>query len=164
MEFADFNHGPMETPMTDTSMPLIELLQKQDDGDFLRAVAEAVLQLLMEHDVEGLVGAGRYERGDGRLTWRNGYRDRELKTRLGVLNLRVPKLRQGSYFPGFLEPRRTSEKALVAVVQGEPLSRHRFEADGERDRRRLNPPGRRAGAGDGAERDLQEHRLEALQG
>ena len=55
----------------------------------------------MEHDVEGLVGAGRYERGDGRLTWRNGYRDRELKTRLGVLNLRVPKLRQGSYFPGF---------------------------------------------------------------
>ena len=117
VEFADFNHGPMETPMTDTSMPLIELLQKQDDGDFLRAVAEAVLQLLMEHDVEGLVGAGRYERGDGRLTWRNGYRDRELKTRLGVLNLRVPKLRQGTYFPGFLEPRRTSEKALVAVIQ-----------------------------------------------
>jgi transposase-like protein len=79
------------------------------NGDFLRAVAEAVLQLLMEHDVEGLIGAGRYERGDGRLTWRNGYRDRELKTRLGVLNLRVPMLRQGSYFPGFLEPRRTSE-------------------------------------------------------
>jgi transposase-like protein len=117
VEFADFNHGPTEPPMTDTSMPLIELLQKQDDGDFLRAVAEAVLQLLMEHDAEGLIGAGRYERGDGRLTWRNGYRDRELKTRLGVLNLRVPKLRQGSYFPGFLEPRRTSEKALVAVIQ-----------------------------------------------
>ncbi len=117
VEFADFNQEPREPPMTETSMPLIELLQKQDDGDFLRAVAEAVLQLLMEHDVEGLIGAGRYERGDGRLTWRNGYRDRELKTRLGVLNLRVPKLRQGSYFPGFLEPRRTSEKALVAVIQ-----------------------------------------------
>ena len=117
VEFADFNHGPMETPMTETTLPLIELLQKQDDGDFLRSVAEAVLQLLMEHDVEGLVGAGRYERGDGRQTWRNGYRDRELKTRLGALNLRVPKLRQGSYFPGFLEPRRTSEKALVAVIQ-----------------------------------------------
>ena len=57
--------------MTETSMPLINLLQKQDGGDFLRAVAEAVLQLLMEHDVEGLVG--RYERGDGRQTWRNGY-------------------------------------------------------------------------------------------
>jgi transposase-like protein len=117
VEFADFNQEPREPPMTETSMPLIELLQKQDDGDFLRAVAEAVLQLLMEHDVEGLIGAGRYERGDGRLTWRNGYRDRELKTRLGSLNLRVPKLRQGSYFPGFLEPRRTSEKALVAVIQ-----------------------------------------------
>jgi transposase-like protein len=108
--------------MTDTSMPLIELLQKQDDGDFLRAVAAAVLQLLMERDAEGLIGAGRYERGDGRLTWRNGYRDRELRTRLGVLNLRVPKLRQGSYFPGFLEPRRTSEKAPVAVIQGQPGS------------------------------------------
>lgn len=117
VEFADFNHGPRETPMTDTNMPLIELLQKHDEGDFLRAVTEAVLQTLMEHDVEGLIGAGRYERGDGRQTYRNGYRDRELKTRLGALNLRVPKLRQGSYFPGFLEPRRTSEKALVAVIQ-----------------------------------------------
>ncbi len=103
--------------MTETNMPLIELLQKHDEGDFLRAVTEAVLQTMMEHDVEGLIGAGRYERGDGRQTWRNGYRDRELKTRLGALNLRVPKLRQGSYFPGFLEPRRTSEKALVAVIQ-----------------------------------------------
>jgi putative transposase len=103
--------------MTETSMSLIELLQKHDEGDFLRAVTEAVLQTLMEYDVEGLIGAGRYERGDGRQTWRNGYRDRELKTRLGTLNLRVPKLRQGSYFPGFLEPRRTSEKALVAVIQ-----------------------------------------------
>jgi transposase-like protein len=49
----------------------------------------------MEHDVEGVIGAGRYERGDGRQTWRKGSRDRELKTRLGALNLRVPKLRQG---------------------------------------------------------------------
>ena len=117
VEFADFNHGPKETPMTNTTLPLIELLRKQDDGDFLRAVAEAVLQLLMEHDVEGVIGAGRHERTEGRLTYRNGYRDRELKTRLGSVNLRVPKLRQGSYFPGFLEPRRTSEKALVAVIQ-----------------------------------------------
>jgi len=117
VEFASFNQEPMETPMTETNMPLIELLQKHDEGDFLRAVTEAVLQTLMEHDVEGVIGAGRYERGDGRQTYRNGYRDRELKTRLGALNLRVPKLRQGSYFPGFLEPRRTSEKALVAVIQ-----------------------------------------------
>jgi len=117
VEFASFNHEPMETPMTENNMTLIELLQKHDEGDFLRAVTEAVLQTLMEHDVEGVIGAGRYERGDGRQTYRNGYRDRELKTRLGALNLRVPKLRQGSYFPGFLEPRRTSEKALVAVIQ-----------------------------------------------
>ena len=103
--------------MTETNMPLIELLRKHDDGDFLRAVAEAVLQLLMDHDVEGVIGARRRERAEGRLTYRNGYRDRELKTRLGSLNLRVPKLRQGSYFPGFLEPRRASEKALVAVIR-----------------------------------------------
>ena len=64
-----------------------------------------------------MIGAGRYERGEGRLTWRNGYRDRELKTRLAALNLRVPKLWQDSYFPGYLKPRRTSEKALVAVIQ-----------------------------------------------
>ena len=117
MEFADFNQTDTETPMTETTMPLIELLRKHDDGDFLRAVSAAVLQLLMEHDVEGLIGAGRHERSDGRLTYRNGYRGRELKTRLGSLNLRVPKLRQGSYFPSFLEPRQTSEKALVAVIQ-----------------------------------------------
>ena len=103
--------------MTKTTMNLAELLEKHDDGDFLRAVAEAVLQLLMETDVEGVIGAGRHERADGRTTWRNGYRDRTLDTRLGTLNLRIPKLRQGSYFPGFLEPRRTSEKALVAVIQ-----------------------------------------------
>lgn len=66
VEFADFNHSPRRTPMTDASLPIIEPLQKQDDGDFLRSVAEAVLQLLMEHDVEGAVGAGRYERGEGR--------------------------------------------------------------------------------------------------
>ena len=76
--------------MTETNMPLIELLRKQDDGDFLRAVAEAVLQLIMEADVEGVIGAGRHERAEGRTTHRNGYRDRELKTRPGSLNLRVP--------------------------------------------------------------------------
>ena len=103
--------------MTETSMDLCELLQKHDQGDFLRAVAEAVLQLIMDADVEGLIGAGKHERADQRTTWRNGYRERALDTRLGTLNLRVPKLRQGSYFPGFLEPRKTSEKALVAVIQ-----------------------------------------------
>jgi putative transposase len=69
-----------------------------------------VLQLLMEADVEGVIGAGRHERSAERLNWRNGYRDRALDTRLGTLHLRIPKLRQGSYFPPFLKPRKTSEK------------------------------------------------------
>jgi putative transposase len=103
--------------MTDDRLPLVELLQKAGDGDFLRAVAEAVLQLLMAADVEGLIGAGRHERTAERQTYRNGYRERALDTRLGSLQLRIPKLRQGAYFPPFLEPRKTSEKALVAVIQ-----------------------------------------------
>jgi transposase-like protein len=103
--------------MTEGRLPLIELSQKAGEGDFLRAVAEAVLQLLMEADVEGLIGAGRHERSPERLNRRNGYRERAFDTRLGTLQLRVPKLRQGSYFPPFLEPRKTSERALVAAIQ-----------------------------------------------
>jgi len=103
--------------MTDDRLPLAELLAKAGNGDFLRNVAEAVLQMLMEADVEGLIGAGRHERTGERLNYRNGFRDRTLDTRLGSLQLRIPKLRQGSYFPPFLEPRKTSEKALVAVIQ-----------------------------------------------
>ncbi len=103
--------------MTEERLALADLMEKAADGDFLRLVAEAVLQLLMEADVEGLIGAGRHERSPERLNYRNGYRDRTLDTRLGSLQLRVPKLRQGSYFPAFLEPRRITEKALVAVIQ-----------------------------------------------
>jgi len=103
--------------MTEERMALAELLQKSGDGDFLRSVAEAVLQILMEADVEGLIGAGRHERTGDRLNYRNGYRERSLDTRLGSLSLRIPKLRQGSYFPPFLEPRKTAEKALVMVIQ-----------------------------------------------
>ena len=112
--------------MTEDRLPLAELLAKAGDGDFLRGVAEAVrpkagqtdvVQLLMETDVEGVIGAGRHERSGERTTYRNGYRDRTLDTRVGSLQLRIPKLRQGSYFPPFLEPRKTSEKALVAVIQ-----------------------------------------------
>jgi putative transposase len=103
--------------MTDDRLPLAELLQKAGGEDFLRSVAEAVVQLLMETDVDGLIGAGRHERSVERTTYRNGYRDRMLETRLGSLQLRIPKLRQGSYFPPFLEPRKTTEKALAAVIQ-----------------------------------------------
>ena len=85
--------------MTRTNMDLSELPVRQDGGDFLRAVAEAVLQLIMEADVEGLIGAGKPERADQRTTWRNGYRERALDTRLGTLNLKAPKLRQGSWTP-----------------------------------------------------------------
>jgi putative transposase len=103
--------------MTHNRMALVELLQKRGDGDFLRSVAEAVLQILMEADVEGLIGAGRHERTGNRLNYRNGYRERSLDTRLGSLQLRILKLRQGSYFPAFIESRKTAEKALVTVIQ-----------------------------------------------
>src|SRR4051794_9040954 len=103
--------------MTDDRVALIEAFQKADDGNFLRSLAETVLQILMEADVDGLIGAGRYERSGERSTYRNGYRERTLDTRLGSLNLKIPKLRTGSDFPGFLEPRKTAEKALVAVIQ-----------------------------------------------
>ena len=103
--------------MTDDRLPLAELMAKTGDGDFLRSVAESVLQIIMEADVDGLIGAGRHERSGERSTWRNGYRDRALDTRLGTLNLKIPKLRTGAYFPGFLEPRKTVEKALVSVIQ-----------------------------------------------
>src|SRR6187399_96514 len=103
--------------MTEERLVLAELLEKAGESDFLRSVAETVLQMLMEADVEGLIGAGRHERTGERTTWRNGFRDRSLDTRLGKLQLRIPKLRQGSYFPPFLEARKGSEKALVAVIQ-----------------------------------------------
>src|SRR5262249_27787774 len=103
--------------MTEERLVLAELLEKAGEGVLLGAVAEAVLQLLMETDVEGLIGAGRYERNGERTPWRNGPRDRTLDTRLGALQLRIPKLRQGSYFPPFLEARKSSEKALIAVIQ-----------------------------------------------
>ena len=103
--------------MTDDRLPLAELVAKAGDDDFLRVVAESVLQIIMEADVDGLIGAGRHERSGDRTTWRNGYRERALDTRLGTLNLKIPKLRAGAYFPGFLEPRKTVEKALVAVIQ-----------------------------------------------
>ena len=114
------------------------------DGDFLRSVAEAVVQLLMETDVDGLIGAGRHERSAERRACRNGYRERALDTRLGSLQLRIPKLRQGRYFPPFLELRKTTEKALVAAIQAK---RTAF-APGSLDRRRVHPQGGRPGAGD----------------
>ena len=103
--------------MTEERMALLELLQKSGPGDFLKELAELVLQRLMEFEVEGLIGAAKHERSESRLNHRNGYRERAFETRLGTLELRIPKRRQGSYFPGFLEPRKITERALVAVIQ-----------------------------------------------
>jgi putative transposase len=103
--------------MTDERMALAELLEKGFDRDLLREMIGFVAQRLMDLDVDGLVGAGHGERAESRENWRNGFRDREWHTRSGTIPLRIPKLRRGSYFPGFLEPRRSSEKALAAVIQ-----------------------------------------------
>ena len=83
----------------------------------MKELAEDVLGRLMAYDVAGQIGAGRYERNEERTTQRNGYRHRAFDTRLGTLDLKIPKPRKGSYFPGFLEPRRTTEQASVAVIQ-----------------------------------------------
>ena len=103
--------------MTDDKIALRELLEKGSDATFLREMIGFAAQRLMELDVQGLTGAGHGERSADRLTQRNGYRDRDWETRAGTVELRIPKLRKGSYFPGFLEPRRTAEKALTAVIQ-----------------------------------------------
>ena len=123
-----------EDPTTEDGPPLAELSANAGDGDFLRSVAEAVVQLLMETDVDGLIGAGRHERTAERATYRNGYRDRTLDTRPGSLQRRISRLRQGSTVPPFLEPRRTSEKALVAVISAQ----HRCRSGGL-DQRRVDP-------------------------
>jgi Transposase and inactivated derivatives len=103
--------------MTDDRMAFLDLIQKTDSVDLLKELAELALQRLMEFQVDGLCGAGRHERSPERTNSRNGYRPRTLETRLGTLDLKIPKLRRGSYFPAFLEPRKTAEKALIAVVQ-----------------------------------------------
>jgi len=103
--------------MTDDMMNLRSLLEKSSDADLLREMVGFAAQRLMELEVEGLTGAGHGERDPNRINHRNGYRDRVWETRAGTVELRIPKLRKGSYFPGFLEPRRTAEKALTAVIQ-----------------------------------------------
>jgi putative transposase len=103
--------------MTATNMDLRELLEKTADTDFLREMIGFTAQRLMELEVETLTGATHGSRNADRLTHRNGYRSREWDTRAGTVELRIPKIRKGSYFPGFLEPRRMGEKALTAVIQ-----------------------------------------------
>jgi putative transposase len=103
--------------MTAETMNLQTLLEKTSDPDFLREMISFTAQRLMALEVEALTGAEPGARTADRLNHRNGYRDRDWETRAGTVELRIPKLRKGSYFPAFLEPRRMSEKALTAVIQ-----------------------------------------------
>src|SRR4029078_1292938 len=103
--------------MTDEMMTLRTLLEKSSDTDLLREIIGFTAQRLMELEVEGLTGAAHGARDPDRINQRNGYRDRMWETRAGTVELRIPKLRKGSYFPGFLEPRRMAEQALTEVIQ-----------------------------------------------
>jgi transposase-like protein len=103
--------------MTDPTMALRTLLEKSSDTDLLREMIGFTAQRLMDLEAESLTGAPYGKRCDERVNQRNGFRDRSWETRAGTVELRIPKLRQGSYFPGFLEPRRMAEKAMTAVIQ-----------------------------------------------
>ncbi len=103
--------------MTDERMALVELVEKQADGDLVREMLAFAAERIMELEVEARTGASKGARSPLREVQRNGYRDRDWDARAGRIALEIPKLRKGSYFPSFLEPRRTAEKALVAVIQ-----------------------------------------------
>jgi transposase-like protein len=106
--------------MANLRMTLLDLLNKEEQGadpNFLRDGVKLLAQELMEVEASELAGAGLHERSAARLTYRNGYRDREWDTRVGTIDLQIPKLRVGSYFPSLLEPRRRHERALLSVVQ-----------------------------------------------
>jgi len=103
--------------MTDDRMALIELVENSADADLVRDMLAFAAERLMEAEIEGAAGAAKGARSPLRTAQRNGYRERGWDTRAGRIALSIPKLRKGSYFPSFLEPRRTAEKALVAVIQ-----------------------------------------------
>jgi putative transposase len=103
--------------MANPTIALTDLVEKGADVDLLRQMVQFMAQRLMDLDVETLCGAGYDQKNPERLNHRNGYRERPWETRAGRIDLRIPKLRRGTYFPEFLEPRRTAEKALAAVIQ-----------------------------------------------
>ncbi|RFD19206.1 IS256 family transposase [Komagataeibacter melaceti] len=103
--------------MTDEKMALLELVEQASDGDFVREMLAFAADRMMEMEVEARTGAPLGARSACRSNQRNGYRARNWDTRAGTVELAIPKLRRGSYFPTFLEPRKTAEKALLAVIQ-----------------------------------------------
>jgi transposase-like protein len=103
--------------MTEERMALLELIEKGADADLVRELLAFATERLMAAEVELLTGAAAGARSPDRINQRNGYRERGWETRVGRIELAIPKLRKGSYFPAFLEPRRTAEKALTAVIQ-----------------------------------------------
>ena len=106
--------------MTDPMMALLKYLRKQEiglDADFLREAVQVMMQMLIELEAAQQIGAERYERSPDRTTYRNGYRERTWETRVGEIPLQIPRLREGTYFPSLLEPRKRSEQALLAVIQ-----------------------------------------------
>jgi transposase-like protein len=103
--------------MTMNRMALSELIEKGSDTDLVRGMLAWAAERIMGVETAALCGAGAFERGPERVNQRNGYRERPWDTRAGRIDLKIPKLRKGSYFPCFLEPRRIAEKALTALIQ-----------------------------------------------
>jgi hypothetical protein len=130
--------------MTDDRIALCQLVEKSSDADLLREMIGFAAERLMELEVEGLTGAGYGERSPDRLAQRNGYRDRNWETRAGTVELRIPKLRKGSYFPGFPGAAAGGGEGAHGSDPGSLRPGH------------LDPFGRRAGQGAGYGRDLEE--------
>jgi transposase-like protein len=138
--------------LSGSGLPLsARVSKKASDATFLRDMIGFAAERLMALETETLCGAAPAERSADRINHRNGYRDRDWQTRAGTVELRIPKLRRGSYFPGFLEPRRMAEKALTAVIQGLYPGY-------------LDPLGRRTGQDARPRRDQQEPGLAPVRG